>query len=82
MNIYENMEVLDMVKVYKFEVDCANCANKIEDKIKKIEGVADATLNFMSGKAKIIFKENANPDEIIKKIAKEGKRIDSDFSIL
>ena len=36
-----------MKKHYKFEIDCANCAAKVEDAIKKIDGVNNATVSFM-----------------------------------
>ncbi len=39
-----------MKKKFKCEVDCANCAQKLEDAIKKIEGVTDAKVNFMMQK--------------------------------
>ena len=39
-----------MKKRYKFEVDCANCAAKVEEAVKKIDGVNDATVNFMAQK--------------------------------
>ena len=37
-----------MKKTYQIEVDCANCANLMEEAAKKTEGVADATVNFMT----------------------------------
>ena len=37
-----------MKKTYKIDVDCANCANKMEDAAKKTAGVKDATVNFMT----------------------------------
>ena len=39
-----------MKKHYKFEIDCANCAAKVEDAIKKIDGVNNATVSFMTQK--------------------------------
>ena len=39
-----------MKKTYQIEVDCANCANLMEDAAKKTEGVADAVVNFMTQK--------------------------------
>ena len=41
-----------MKKTYKIEVDCANCALKMEDAAKKVEGVQDATVSFMTQKMK------------------------------
>ena len=46
-----------MKKTYKIEVDCANCAAKMEEAAKKVEGVADCTVNFMTLKMKVEFKE-------------------------
>ena len=42
-----------MKKTYKIDVDCANCANKMEDAAKKTAGVKDATVNFMALKMKV-----------------------------
>ena len=42
-----------MKKTYKIEVDCANCANKMEDAAKHTAGVADAVVNFMTLKMKV-----------------------------
>ena len=36
-----------MKKTYKIDVDCANCANKMEEAAKNTAGVKDATVNFM-----------------------------------
>ena len=46
------MKGTKMKKTYKIEVDCANCANKMEDAAKKTAGVKDATVNFMALKMK------------------------------
>lgn len=45
-------------KTYKIDVDCANCANLMEDAARKTEGVAEATVNFMLQKMIIKFEEN------------------------
>ena len=49
-----------MKKTYKIEVDCANCANKMEEATKKTAGVKDATVNFMTLKMIVEFEENAD----------------------
>ena len=46
-----------MKKTYKIEVDCANCANKMEEATKKTEGVKDAVVNFMTQKMIVEFEE-------------------------
>ena len=48
-----------MKKTYKIDVDCANCANKMEDAAKKTAGVKDATVNFMTLKMSVEFEEGA-----------------------
>ena len=50
-----------MKKTYKIEVDCANCANLMEDVTRKTAGVAAATVNFMTQKMIVEFAEGANP---------------------
>ena len=70
-----------MTRTYKIEVDCANCAAKIENAIKKIEGVEDASVGFMTQKMAI-----SAPDEIFDDIMKEvlsvAKKVEPDFEIL
>ena len=46
-----------MKKTYNIEVDCANCANLMEDTTRKVEGVASATVNFMTQKMIVEFEE-------------------------
>ncbi len=50
-----------MKKTYKIEVDCANCANKMEVAARKTEGVKDATVNFMTLKMIVEFEEGQDP---------------------
>ena len=50
-----------MKKTYKVDVDCANCANKMEEAVKNTEGVKDATLSFMTLKLKVEFEEGVDP---------------------
>ena len=49
-----------MNKTYKIEVDCANCAEKMQEAAKKTEGVADATVSFMTQKMKVEFAEGVD----------------------
>ena len=70
-----------MKKVYKIEIDCANCAAKVEEAIKKIDGVNSASLNFMTQKM-IIDLDEAHEEEIIKQVYKTAKKIEPDFCIL
>ena len=50
-----------MKKTYKIEVDCANCAQKMEDAANTVSGVEKATVSFMTQKMKVEFAEGADP---------------------
>ena len=56
-----------MKKTYKIEVDCANCANKMEEAAKKTQGVKDAAVNFMALKMIVEFEEGWDPKAVIVK---------------
>lgn len=70
-----------MKKTYKIEVDCANCANKMEEAAKKTEGVKDAVVNFMALKMKVEFEEGAEPSEVMPVVLKNCKRVEDDCEI-
>ena len=59
-----------MKKTYNIEVDCANCANLMEDATKKTEGVASATVNFMTQKMIVEFEEGQDPKKVMKNVLK------------
>ena len=61
-----------MKKHYKFEIDCANCAAKVEDAIKKIDGVNNATVSFMTKKL-TLDADDARFDEILQKVVAAAK---------
>lgn len=71
-----------MKKTYKIEVDCANCANKMEEAAKKTAGVKDSTVNFMMQKMIVEFEEGRDPDEIMQSVLKNCKKVESDCEIL
>lgn len=70
-----------MKKVCKIEVDCAVCANKIQDAASKIEGVNSVSVNFMTQKMIIDIDDN-NFDEVFKKVVKAAKKVEPDFEVL
>ncbi|MGN1319700.1 MAG: cation transporter [Acutalibacteraceae bacterium] len=70
-----------MKKIYKVEVDCANCAAKMEQAIKKVSGINDATLNFMTQKLIVDFEDGQNIDAVMQEVYKLCKKIESDFVI-
>ena len=70
-----------MKKTYKIEVDCSNCANKMEQAAKKTEGVLDASVNFMALKMSVEFKEGADEKEVMKRVLKACRKVESDCEI-
>lgn len=70
-----------MRKTYKIEIDCANCAAKVEDVIKHIDGVNECIINFMMQKM-IIDINDDKFDEVLKLAIKKGKKVERDFEVL
>ena len=70
-----------MKKTYKIEVDCANCALKMEEATKKVEGVADATVSFMTQKMKVDFSEGVDENAVMQAVLKACKKVESDCEI-
>lgn len=70
-----------MKKTYKIEVDCANCANKMEDAAKHTAGVKDAVVNFMTLKMNVEFEEGQDPKAVMKNVLANCKKVESDCEI-
>lgn len=70
-----------MKKTYKIEVDCANCANKMEEAAKKTAGVKDAVVNFMTLKMSVEFEEGQEPKTVMKEVLKNCKKVEDDCEI-
>ncbi len=70
-----------MKKSYKIEVDCANCANKMEDAAKRTAGVKDASVNFMMLKMNVEFEDGQNPKEVMKEVLRNCKKVEDDCEI-
>lgn len=70
-----------MKKTYNIEVDCANCANLMEDAAKKTAGVASATVNFMTQKMIVEFEDDAEPKKVMKQVFKACRKIEPDCEI-
>ena len=70
-----------MKKTYKIDVDCANCANKMEEAANKTEGVAQATVNFMTLKMIVNFAEGADPKEVMPRVLNNCKKVEDDCEI-
>lgn len=70
-----------MKKTYKIEVDCANCANKMEDATKKTDGVVNATVNFMTQKMEVEFAEGSDESKVMKAVLKACRKVEPDCEI-
>ena len=70
-----------MKKTYKIDVDCANCAAKMEDAAKNTAGVKDASVNFMALKMKVEFEDDANIDDVMAEVLSNCKKVESDCEI-
>ncbi len=70
-----------MKKKYGIEVDCANCANKMEEAAKKTAGVKDAVVNFMALKMEVEFEEGADPKAVMKDVLANCKKVEDDCEI-
>ena len=70
-----------MKKTYKIDVDCANCANKMEDAAGYAAGVKDATVNFMALKMIVEFEEGQDPKAVMQDVLKNCKKVEDDCEI-
>ena len=70
-----------MKKTYQIELDCANCANLMEEATKKTEGVADAVVNFMTQKMIVEFAEGQEPASVMDAVQKACKKVEPDCEI-
>ena len=70
-----------MKKTYKIEVDCANCANLMEEAARKTDGVASATVNFMTQKMIVVFAEGRDASQVMDRVLKACKKVEPDCEI-
>lgn len=70
-----------MKKTYKIDVDCANCANKMEDAAKNTAGVKDATVNFMTLKMSVEFEGGRDAKAVMQEVLKNCKKVEDDCEI-
>lgn len=71
-----------MKKVYEIEVDCPNCASKMEEAANKTEGVKKAVVNFMALKMKVEFEEGVDETSVMKKVLENCKIVEDDCDII
>jgi len=72
---------LCMKKNYKIDVDCPNCALKMEEAAKATAGVKDATVNFMALKMIVEFEDGNTPEEVMPEVLKNCKKVEDDCEI-
>ena len=70
-----------MKKSYKIEVDCANCANLMEQAAKKTSGVKDAAVNFMALKMSVEFEDGADQARVMQDVLKACRKVEPDCEI-
>ena len=70
-----------MKKKYNIEVDCANCAQKMEDAANKISGIKSCIVSFMAQKMTVEFEDGANEKAIMSEVLKACKKVERDCEI-
>ena len=70
-----------MKKSYKIDVDCANCANKMEVAANDTEGVKSAVVNFMMLKMNVEFEDEVQPKEVMARVLENCKKVEDDCEI-
>ena len=73
--------VYSMKKTYKIDVDCANCANKMEEAAKNTEGVKNAVVNVMTLTMEVEFEDGADVAAVMKTVLKNCKKVEDDCEI-
>lgn len=70
-----------MKKTYSIEVDCANCANLMEEAANKTPGVASAVVNFMTQKMIVEFEDGQDAKAVMKEVLKACRKVEPDCEI-
>ena len=70
-----------MSKTFRIEVDCANCANLVEDAAKKVSGVKELAISFMTQKMKVEFADGSDEKAVMENVVKACKRVEDDCEI-
>ena len=70
-----------MKKTYAIEVDCANCANLMEEAANKTAGVASAVVNFVTQKMTVEFEDGQDPKKVMKDVLKACRKVEPDCEI-
>lgn len=70
-----------MKKTYNIEVDCANCANKMEQAANTVNGVKSVSINFMMLKMIVEFEEGIEETKVMKQVLKACRKVESECEI-
>ena len=70
-----------MIKKYHVEVDCANCAAKMEDACKKLSGIKSLQMNFMAQKMTVDFEDGQDVSAVLDQIEKTCKKVERSFEL-
>ena len=70
-----------MKKTYKIEVDCANCANKMEEAARRTAGVKDCTVNFMTLKMIVSFEDGVDVKATMEQVLANCKKVEDDCEL-
>ena len=70
-----------MKKTYKIEVDCANCANLMEEAANKTDGVKNAVVNFMALKMTVEFVDGADINAVMKTVRENCRKVEDECEI-
>ncbi len=70
-----------MIEKYNVEVDCANCAAKMENACRNIQGVKGLSINFMMQKMTVEFEDGADISKLLCQIEKTCRKVDRDFEL-
>jgi len=81
MNVCSYIHMGGNMKTYKIDVDCANCANKMEQAAKETKGIKSCVVNFMTLKMKVEFEDGVNEKEVMKEVIKNCKKVEDDCEI-
>lgn len=70
-----------MIKKFKIEVDCAVCAQKVEDAVKKMDVIKDAKVSFINQTMKLEVEDSVDVNKILPDVLKVARKIEPDFEI-
>ncbi|MGN0838147.1 MAG: cation transporter [Pyramidobacter sp.] len=70
-----------MKKSYKIDVDCANCANKMEQAARETPGVKNASVNFMMLKMNVEFADGVTPSDVMEQVRANCKKVEDDCEV-